>query len=189
MDFNSSNLAATRKKWRQNKEFYLTAMMREKTEEEKYSVFLFLIGEPGRYIFKIIEWDKKVDAQGNQTEKYEIIVKKLFKRFEEYCLPKKNLVVERGKFFWKNQHDDETFDQLMTELRNVASACEFGNLYESLLLYKVVDGIRSDKIIDVLLRKGVEMSLEKAINICQTEEITKMQMSEKEVSGISRNKK
>ena len=56
-----------------------------------------------------------------------------------------------------------------------------------------MDGIRSDKISNVLLRKGVEMTLEEAINICLTEEITKMQMkkmnSEKEVGGISRNQK
>ena len=140
MDFNSSNLAATWKKWRQNMEFYLTAMMRGKTEEEKYSVFLFLIGEQGRDIFNTIEWDKKVDAQGNQTEEDHITV-------------------------WKNQHDDETFDQFMTELRNLGSACEFGDLHESLMLYKVVDGIRSDKIRDVLLWKGDEMTLQKAINI------------------------
>ena len=75
------------------------------------------------------------------------------------------MVVERRKFFLKYQHDDETFDQFMTELRNLASTCEFGDLHESLLLYKVVDGIRSHKIKDVLLRKGVEMTLEKAINI------------------------
>ena len=95
--------------------------MRGKTEEEKYSVFLFLIGEQRRDIFNTIEWEKKVDTQGNQTEKDNITVKKLFKRFEEYCLPKKNLVVERRKFFWKNQHDYETFDQFMTELRT----CEY----------------------------------------------------------------
>ena len=75
------------------------------------------------------------------------------------------MVVERRKFFLKYQHDDETFDQFMTELRNLASTCEFGDLHESLLLYKVVDGIRSHKIKDVLLRKGVEITLEKAINI------------------------
>ena len=75
------------------------------------------------------------------------------------------MVVERRKFFLKYQHDDEAFDQFMTELRNLASTCEFGDLHESLLLYKVVDGIRSHKIKDVLLRKGVEMTLEKAINI------------------------
>ena len=193
MDFSLSNLAATWKKWSQNMEFYLTAMMRGKTEEEKYSVFLFLIGEQGRDIFTTIEWDKKVGAQRNQAEEVDITVKKLFKRFEEYCLPKKNLVAERRKFFWKNQHDDGTFDQFITELRNLTLTFEFGNLHVSLLLYKVVDGIRSDKIRDVLLRKGVENTLEKAIKICQTEEITKMQMkemnSEKEVGGISRNQK
>ena len=102
-------------------------------------------------------------------------------------------MVEKRKLCWKNQHHDETFDQFTTELRNLASTCEFGDLHESLLLYKVVDGIRSDKIRDFLLRKVIEMILEKAINICRTEEITKMQMkemnSEKEVGGISRNQK
>ena len=83
-------------------------------------------------------------------------------------------MVERRKSFWKNQHDNETFGQFMTELRNLASTCEFGDLHESLLLYKVVDRIRSDKIRDVILRKGVEITLQKAINICQTEQITKM---------------
>ena len=128
--------------------------MRGKTEEEKYSVFLFLIGEQGRDIFNTVEREKKIDTQGNQTEDDDITVKKLFKRFEEYCLPRKNLNVERRKFFWKNQHDYETFDQFMTELGNLASTCESVDLHESLLLYKVVDGIRLDKIRDVLLRKG-----------------------------------
>ena len=63
MDFNSSNLAVTWKKWRQNMEFYLTPMTRGKTEEGKYNVFLFLNGEQGRDIFNTIEWDKKVDGQ------------------------------------------------------------------------------------------------------------------------------
>ena len=44
MDFNASNLAVAWKKWKQNMEFYLTAMMTG-TEVEKYSAFLFLIGE------------------------------------------------------------------------------------------------------------------------------------------------
>ena len=87
-------------------------------------------------------------------------------------------MVEIRKSFWKNQDDDETFDQFVTELRNLASTCEFGDLHESLLLYKVMDGSRSDKIRDTLLRKGVEVTLEKAINICRSEEITKMQIKE-----------
>ena len=44
----------------------------------------------------------------------------------------------------------------MTELKNLASTCEFGELPDSLLPYKIVDGIRSEKIRYVLLRKGAD---------------------------------
>ena len=65
-----------------------------------------------------------LDEEGNPTDEDDITVKQLFQNFEEYCLPRKNLVVERRKLFWKNQHDDETFDQDMTELKNLASTCD-----------------------------------------------------------------
>ena len=68
MDFNAPNLAATWKKWKQNMEFYLTAMMKGKTEEEKYSVFLFLIGDT-------MQWEKKRYEEGNPTDEDEITVK------------------------------------------------------------------------------------------------------------------
>ena len=38
-----------------------------------------------------MEWEEKVDAEGNETDEDNITVKELFKNFEEYCLPKKNL--------------------------------------------------------------------------------------------------
>lgn len=50
------------------------------------------------------------------------------------------------KFFQKNQLGIENFDQFMTELRNLVARYEFGELQGSLLLYKVVNGIKSDKI-------------------------------------------
>ena len=56
----------------------------------------------------------------------------------------------------------------------------------------IMDGVRSEKISDVLLGKGAEMTLEKAINVCRTNQITKLQMkemrSDKEVNGISKKK-
>ena len=78
------------------------------------------------------------------------------------------------------------------ELKNLASTCEFGELHNNLLIYKIGDIIRSEKVRDVLLGKGAEMTLEKAINICCTDEITKIQMKEisidKEVNGIFKKK-
>ena len=59
------------------------------------------------------------------TGEDDITVKQLFKNFEGYCLPKKNFIVDRRKFFWQNQNDDEAFDQYMTELKNYTSTHEF----------------------------------------------------------------
>ena len=96
--------------------------------------------------------------------------------------------MERTKFIGKNQNDDETFDQYITKLKNLIGTCEYAELHESLLIYNIVDQIISEKVIDVLLRKGAEMTLKKAINICRTDEITKSQMKEmridKKVNGI-----
>ena len=73
-------------------------------------MFLVLIGEQGRDIFSTIEWDKKVNAQGNQVEEDYTTVKKLFKRFEEYCLLKKYLKVERRLKRWYKKELGKTSD-------------------------------------------------------------------------------
>ena len=49
MDFDSKNLSATWKKWRQTMMLFMEAVMRNKTEGEKYSTFLYVIGQRGRY--------------------------------------------------------------------------------------------------------------------------------------------
>ena len=82
MNFNAPNLAATWKKWKQTMSFYLTAMMKDKSEEEKYSAFLFLIGEQGRERFNTMEWEKIQDADGNPTEEAYITTNELFKKFD-----------------------------------------------------------------------------------------------------------
>lgn len=70
------NLAATWKKWRQNLEFYLTAMMKGKNEEDEYTMFLFLMQKQD--ILNIMDWDKKQDAQANQTEEDDTYLLRLF---------------------------------------------------------------------------------------------------------------
>lgn len=70
------NLAATWKKWRQNLEFYLTAMIKGRNEEDEYTMFLFLMQKQD--IFNIMDWDKKQDEQENQTEEDDTYLLRLF---------------------------------------------------------------------------------------------------------------
>ena len=96
MNFDSGTLAATWRKWKQAVQLYLNAVMSRKTEELQYSTFLFVIGEHGREIFNTFTQNKKI-RDGVETEE-DITVKALFPKFEDYCLPKNNLIAEEGDF-------------------------------------------------------------------------------------------
>ena len=71
--------------------------MSNKIEQEKHSMFLLYIGEADREIFTTFMWEKRKDADGNATDEDDITTRGLFKKFDGYCLPKKNLILERMK--------------------------------------------------------------------------------------------
>ena len=129
----------------------------------QYSRFLFVIGETGREIFNTFSWNKKI-RDGVETEEDDITVKALFQRFEDYCLPKKNLIVKRRRLFTRNQQHDETIYAYITQLRNLSSTWKFEDVKEGLILYKLVDKIQSDKIRDTLIRKGADLT-----DVCRTD--------------------
>ena len=56
----------------------------------------------------------------------------------------------------------------------------------------MVDGIKSNQVRDVLLWKGSNLNLEKAIEICRADEVTKKQLQlmlqEKEIGKINKKK-
>ena len=144
MDFDASNLADAWKKWTQTMKLHLNAVMKQKTEEEKYSVFLFIIGKKEREIFNTWTREKKLVQKNQPIDEVDITIKLLMERFKAYWLPKKNLVIERRKFLTKNQQPEETINGYITELRNLSSTFEFQDIRDGLTLYKLVDGIESN---------------------------------------------
>ena len=54
----------------------------------------------------------------------------------------------------KSQQPEEIIDGYITELRNLSSTCEFQDIRNGLMLYRLIDGIESNEVRDVLLRKG-----------------------------------
>ena len=139
-------------------------------------MLLFIIGEKGREIFNIWTWEKKLDGNNQATDEDDITIKLLMEKFEAYCFPKKNLVIERRKLFTRNQEPGETIDGYITEMRNLSSSYEFQDIRDGLILYKLVDGIESNQVRDVLLRKGSNLNLGEAIEICRADEVTKKQL-------------
>ena len=94
IDFDAGNLADAWKKWEQTIQLYLNVVMKQKTEEVKYSVFLFIIGEKGREILNTWSLEKKLGENNQLTAEDDITIKLLMEEFEAYCFPKKNLMIE-----------------------------------------------------------------------------------------------
>ena len=176
MNFDASNVSAEWRKWKQNMQLYLDAVMSTKTPKEKYSAFLYVIGQRGRDIFNSFTFTKIKDENGVDTDQDEITVAILFAKFEAYCNPRRNLLLERRKFFQRDQKRGEVIDTYMTELRTMAANCEFGNLLDGMLLYRLVDGIQSDLVRDRILRSSDAITLAQAMTICRNSELSKVTM-------------
>lgn len=114
----SGNIAENYKRFKQRVNIYMTANgLHQKSDEIKVAIFLNLIGEEGIDVFNNFKLSEE-----NQ-KKYEVVVKK----FDEYLLPKKNIIYERFLFYKRVQESNEPVDNFVKELKKLAQNCEFGD--------------------------------------------------------------
>ena len=110
------SLADQWRMWAQEMRLYLELVMSKNTEKEKCSAFLYIIGRKGREIYNT--W-----TLNEETEKDKIKV--LFQKFQLYCEPKKNIILERYRFNTRFQADSETLDEFLTELKKLAKRFQY----------------------------------------------------------------
>ena len=119
-----------------------------------------MIGRQGQDIRDTFE----LDEDGEEIVTVEILIQ----RFEQYCKPRKNLIVERHRFLTRNQEQSETIDQYVTELKTLATSCEWGDIKDDLICSRIVSGIVSTRVRERLLRE-LKLKLTRAIEIWQAE--------------------
>ena len=121
MDFTSlNNVSEIWRRWKRGMEYFLAATCSKKSEAEKVAMFMCMIEKDGQEIKDTFEFDRTEDRSEVVTTKI------LFEKFEAYCKPKKNLVVDRHRFLTRDQQPSESIDQFVTELRTLAASCESG---------------------------------------------------------------
>ena len=163
LNFDAPNLGEAWRKWRTAMEFYLDTLPPRVNEKQRTAKFLLQIGERGREVFST--W--RIPPEN-------LTIECLLSKFEEHCSPKKNLVIERHRFMTMSQTDDETIDAFVTHLRKTAASCEFQQLEDDLILTKLIGGITSDPLRHRLLRESQSLTLTKALEMCRSEELMKM---------------
>ena len=100
------NVTDNWRKWKQRFQLYMEASGSiKKPEKQRVAIFLHLVGEEVLEIYNTF-------SLSTAEQKLDI----LFKKFEDYCNPRRNITFERLKFFTCVQEPAESIDQYVTEL-------------------------------------------------------------------------
>lgn len=118
-----------------------------------------------------------------EKDKYEAVIEE----FEQYCTLRKNETYERYVFRNRPQKESESIEQYVTDLRLKRQSCNFGTLCDSMIRDQIVIG-EQDKRVSMQLLKETDLTLERAIKICQASECAMAQLKpfseEKETTEV-----
>lgn len=165
LGLDSANLAKTWKSWKEEFTLYTDLTMPDAEETTKVKLFNYLLGERGRELLDTL-------SGGGASTSARRTVSSMMALIDEHCNPKLNETVERYKFFVRNQGHDENIDRYVTDLRVLASTCNFGNIKDSLIRDRIVCGTNSSAMRERLLREE-NLTLDKCVQICRASELSR----------------
>lgn len=161
----SGNLSKEWDCWQKAFMIYFEACeLSNKSQKVQINILLHIIGEKCREVYD--QFDEKFTT-----------VEQVLKAFSKYFKPKKNITVERHKFFTREQRELESVEQYAFELNKMAANCEFKDLCNDLIRDRLICGIRDGALRERLLRE-TDLTLRKAMDISRLAEITRVQAEE-----------
>ncbi|GFT79133.1 transposon Tf2-9 polyprotein [Trichonephila clavipes] len=164
LQFSLGNVKEKWRKWRQELENYLLATEKDdQTDKIKIAILLNLLGSEGFEIYNTFKLESKA------------IFSEVLQKFEEYCLPRQNVVYERYKFFSCVQLTGQTTETYVTQLKTLASTCEFSEQENGLIRDRIVLGIKDSGLLELLLREN-NLNIKKAIETVRAAEASREQI-------------
>lgn len=171
MNWEHRDLVSAWKTFNLHCDFMFSGPLKRKSDGEKSAYLMIWVGEHGREVFGT--WDLSEEDKGKPEE--------IRKRFSEYVEPKSNVVFNRYKFQCRVQQEGESCDQFITDLKILSADCDYGEEKNKMVRDRIVFGTASLKVREKLINEGSHLSLEKAVEICRTFEISQKQL--KTMSG------
>ena len=157
--------------WKERFERYCRATKLDGEEDKvKIDILIYNMGEKADRIFKTFVYDTD---KGESCEKYDIVLSK----FEQYFVPKRNVIYERSIFHARTQSDTETVEQYYSDLHVLVGKCAYPEaVHEEMLRDRFVLGLR-DKDVQCKLYMEEKLSISKAVDMARQTELIKQQMS------------
>ena len=145
--------------------------MNGRDEATKVKLFLYLIGSQGREIYVTMAFEIPASER---------TLTQVLEAFDGHCNPRKNETVERFKFFSRTQDPGESQEKFVTDLKLLATTCNFGDLKDSLVRDRIVCGIQDRQLREELL-KIPDLDLQRYLSICRAAELSKTRTKTLEV--------
>ncbi len=139
--------------------------------------FLNLAGPDAQDKYDTFTFEEEEDPEDSEV---------LVKKFEEICLPVKNVIMDRHAFNTMNQKPHETIQLYVAMLKTLARKCKFGTLHDELIRDRLVCGIHNDNIRTQLLKER-NLILNSAIEICMLHGQSKKGNKEIKNNQLSKN--
>ena len=123
--------------------FEIATGIKAKGDATRIATLLSVVGQDAVDTYNTFTYD----AEGDD-KKFDKVVEK----FATHCKGKKNITYERYVFNCRVQAEGESVDTFVTALKTLADTCEFGELKDSLILDRVIIGIKDKGMKQRLLR-------------------------------------
>lgn len=130
---------------------YLEAAgLNDRAVTDKRRILINLLGDSAMEVFNTFVYT---------ASQRDDVLQDVLQKFEDYCLPKMNLTVERFNFFQIVQKG-KNFGTFLITLRTAAVTCEFRDQKDSLIYDRVICGIR-DRALQRRLFRETDISSRK----------------------------
>ena len=169
-EFNLSNLEEW-PQWRDR--FRLATKLNKQNGEIQVSSMLYAMGIQAESIFARLSFDEEHDK--NDFDK-------VLEKFNDYFLPKTNVIHIRAMFHRRTQSKNETIEEYMRELYKLAENAGFENKDEAIrdrLVVGILDAELSEK-----LQMQPDLNLQKAITIARQHEKVKKEIEQQRGTNL-----
>ena len=165
MDWHSPDAPQSFKKFKARCQLYFNGPLKDKSEEEQVNYLLIWSGDDG------IELASTWSLNEDDRKKLDVY----WARFEQYLSPKSNFRLSRFKLRTARQEQGETVDSFVKKIRILVDECQFTNPDEH-IIDALIFGLSSKRSQSKLLEFDKDLTLNRALEIARTEEVTNNQM-------------
>lgn len=158
--------------FRQSFEFYSLAVGLQDQDRRKVALLLTVAGRGALELFNTFTLTEQ------EKNRYQAVID----RFEQYCTSRRNETYERYVFRNRVKKESESVQQFVSDLRVKGATCNFGTLSDSMIRDQIVIGVQ-DKTLMMQLLNEADLTLEKAVQMCQEAESKKTQIKE-EINNV-----